>query len=83
MKRSNAQYLQDLVALWVKGKQDTKTPGFFIEFGAADGVIGSNSLLLENEFAWDGVLAEPAKVFHKALATNRKCKTVRKAVARN
>jgi FkbM family methyltransferase len=80
-KMSKSQYMQDLVALWVKEKVAPHTQGFFVEFGAADGLIGSNSFLLEREFGWNGVLAEPAKVFHKKLDANRSCKIVKKAVS--
>jgi len=40
---------------------------FFVEFGATNGVALSNSWLLENQFAWKGSLAEPAKKWHAEL----------------
>ncbi len=66
---SRSEYLQDLFALSVTG---FKPDGYFVEFGATDGVSGSNSLLLEERFNWRGVLAEPARVWHAALRKNRK-----------
>jgi FkbM family methyltransferase len=48
-----------------------KTNGFFVEFGATDGIAGSNTLLLENSFNWRGILAEPAKIWHSSLEQNR------------
>ena len=70
-KSSKAQHLQDLIALFHAAKRKSKHDGFFVEFGAADGVIGSNSLLLESTFGWNGILVEPAKIFQKDLKKNR------------
>ena len=65
---SHARNLQDLwVAHETKGMRD----GFFVEFGATDGVSGSNSFMLEQELGWRGILAEPARGWHVALRANR------------
>lgn len=48
-----------------------KQNGFFVEFGSCDGMNCSNTHLLENEFNWDGILAEPAKIWHEDLKKNR------------
>lgn len=66
--RSFAQLHQDL---WVLHMTGEKRGGFFVEFGACDGVLLSNTLLLEREFGWRGILAEPNPQFHAALAQNR------------
>jgi FkbM family methyltransferase len=67
-----SQLQQDLVALYVQTLH-SNSPGFFIEFGASDGVTYSNSYLLETEFGWKGVLAEPARGWHEDLSRNRNC----------
>jgi len=70
LARSHGQFLQDLwVAYELRGLRD----GFFVEFGAADGVHASNSLLLEQDLGWRGILAEPARVWRDDLARNRRC----------
>ncbi|MBO6556979.1 MAG: FkbM family methyltransferase [Pseudomonadales bacterium] len=57
--------------LFVLHELDFKRNGFFVEFGACDGLLGSNTLLLEQKFGWRGILAEPSKQFQKALQRNR------------
>lgn len=53
---SHAQILQDL---WVLFELDFKPSGYFVEFGAHDGTMHSNTKLLEERFGWTGLLAEP------------------------
>ncbi len=65
---SRAQLRQDLFALT---ELDFKSGGFFVEFGATNGVDLSNTHLLEKEFQWKGILAEPAQCWHKKLKRNR------------
>ncbi len=48
---SNAQLMQDL---WVLYELQEKRNGYFVEFGACDGVSLSNTLLLEKTYAWQG-----------------------------
>src|SRR5262245_31004510 len=69
MTRSKSQLFQDLfVVFFLNGKQN----GFFVEFGAADGQILSNTAILERDFGWKGILSEPARGWHNALKANRK-----------
>lgn len=68
MDGSKSQYAQDLFALSEAG---FKHEGYFVEFGAANGIDNSNTYLLEKEFGWQGVLAEPARSFYAALRENR------------
>lgn len=57
-----------------------KKDGYFVEFGALDGVKDSNTYLLESKYNWTGILAEPGKIFHQKLAESRKCNVDKRAV---
>ncbi|HHJ19497.1 MAG TPA: FkbM family methyltransferase [Gammaproteobacteria bacterium] len=59
--------------IWVLEKTNYKRNGFFVEFGATDGVLLSNTYLLEKEFGWNGICAEPNPKFHEQLRANRGC----------
>jgi FkbM family methyltransferase len=63
-----SQIGQDLFALYAV---NWKRKGFFVEFGATNGIDLSNSYLLEKDFGWEGILAEPARVWHSELTRNR------------
>jgi FkbM family methyltransferase len=66
--RSRAQLFQDLLVVFLlKGKRN----GFFVEFGATNGLDLSNTAILERDFQWKGLLAEPAKCWHAVLKENR------------
>ena len=67
---SHAQFLQDL---WVTFELEGRRNGFFVEFGAADGVKYSNTCYLERELGWNGILAEPAHVYYPGLRVARNC----------
>ncbi len=66
---ARSQLGQDLFVLAVLG---FKKSGYFVEFGATDGVSLSNSWLLEKKFGWSGILAEPSQFWQKSLRSNRK-----------
>lgn len=69
-EKSRAQLYQDIFALHFNGYQKN---GFFVEFGATNGVDLSNTYLLEKDLGWKGILAEPLPYWHKALKANRNC----------
>lgn len=59
LEKSRSQLRQDLFVLT---ELNFKQNGYFVEFGATNGVDLSNTYLLEKEFNWSGILAEPARV---------------------
>ena len=67
---SRSQLGQDL---WVLEQLEWKQGGFFVEFGATDGVLLSNSWLLEKHFGWKGICAEPNPKLFERLQMNRTC----------
>ncbi len=66
--RSHSQGMQDVWALFETAE---KRDGYFVEFGAANGIELSNSYLLSEGYGWRGVLAEPHPDFVEALRVNR------------
>jgi len=67
-RQSHSQLGQDLFALHASR---LKRSGYFVEFGAGDGVFLSNTLLLERDFGWKGLLAEPLPAYQHAIRANR------------
>ncbi len=68
---AKSQIFQDLFVLFMTNE---KREGYFVEFGATNGVTLSNSYLLEKSFGWKGILAEPARCWHTELRAQRNCK---------
>lgn len=69
-ERSSAQLLQDLFVIYFS---KAKKSGYFVEFGATDGVLLSNTRLLEKSLDWRGIVAEPLSSWHERLRKNRNC----------
>lgn len=65
---SKSQFRQDLFVL---SQLDFKPKGYFVEFGATNGIDLSNTYLMEKQFGWAGILAEPASCWHPQLGVNR------------
>jgi len=68
--QSNSQLYQDMFVLYML---HNKNNGFFVEFGATDGISLSNTYILETRFNWRGILAEPARDWKARLLANRNC----------
>ena len=74
---SKSQNGQDLFALL---SNNFKRNGIFIEFGAYDGVIFSNTHLLEKQFGWTGILIDPIPNHYESMKQNRNCKLIHGAI---
>ena len=76
-----SQLYQDLFVSFINKENFDKT---FLEFGASDGVNLSNTFLLENNFSWSGVLAEPDTQWLTLLKKNRpNTKIISKCIWKN
>jgi FkbM family methyltransferase len=69
LAKSRSQLRQDLFVLH---ELNYKRGGYFVEFGATNGLDLSNTWLLEQEYGWQGILAEPARLWQADLAANRR-----------
>lgn len=78
LPESLADRWQDIFALLLSGG---KEGGFFVEFGACDGVFASNTFVLEKHFGWKGVLAEAAHIWHEKLDENRTANVDRRCLS--
>lgn len=77
VKHAQGQLFQDLWALY---ELDAKQGGYFVEFGATNGITMSNSHVLEHHWGWQGIIAEPNPDFHERLARERGCEISHKCV---
>lgn len=68
LPESQSQLRQDIFVLSQCG---FKQAGYFVEFGATDGKTLSNTWLLEKQFGWSGILAEPGRRWHEHLLIER------------
>ncbi|MCY3628032.1 MAG: FkbM family methyltransferase [Gammaproteobacteria bacterium] len=68
LPHTKSQYYQDVFVL---ATLDFKQNGYFVEFGAFNGVEFSNTHLLEKRFGWHGILSEPARSTHRKLIDSR------------
>lgn len=75
--KSHGQLLQDVVCALLHGG---KRNGYFVEVGVGDGTKYSNTLMLERDLGWRGILAEPAVMFHESIAGSRTALLDRRAV---
>lgn len=74
---SKGENFQDIFVLLIL---NDRKKGFFVEFGATDGIDGSNTYYMEKKLGWQGILAEPGRCWHKQLEINRTAQISHKCV---
>lgn len=77
--RTNSQIEQER---WVFAMCNGRRDGRFIEIGAFDGILHSNSYFLETEYDWKGIVVEPNPSLFSLLRQNRAAVCLEKAVYR-
>jgi FkbM family methyltransferase len=60
-------------ANFVLSQLANKRHGFFIDSGAAMGIQGNNTYLLETQYEWSGLCVEPVPEFFADLKKTRRC----------
>jgi FkbM family methyltransferase len=75
--KSHSQFYQDLFVL---SEHRFKREGFFVEVGVGNGKDISNTFLLEKEFGWRGILAEPNQRFASSIKAYRRAALDQRAV---
>lgn len=68
---SKLKFSENFQDLFVLGQTGYKERGYFIDIGAADGITGSNTFLLEKFYKWNGVCVDPNPVFLQSLQNCR------------
>ena len=48
--------------IFVLSRLGWKRNGYYVEFGATDGRTLSNTWLVDRQFGWRGILAEPGRI---------------------
>lgn len=69
--KSRSQNYQDIFAYWVQYLNIHAYNPIAIEIGAADGLNGSNTFMLNRDYDWDCYLFEPNPEQYKKLIKNR------------
>jgi len=70
---AKSEYSQMNQDIWVLKATNFKRNGYFIDFGAGDGVELSNTYKLEKDYNWTGIICEPNKKFQENIAKTRSC----------
>ena len=65
---------------WVAETLNYRRDAFFLEFGAFDGISSSNTLMLERDLGWSGIVVEPNPTYYPSVCKHRSCITVNAAL---
>lgn len=78
MEKTYSQNGQDL---FIRKAFQNKKNGFFLEIGGGDGLWISNTLLLEQDLGWTGILVEPTQAYQQLIKNRPNCICVNKCVS--
>ena len=65
---------------WVLETLNFRRDAYFLEFGAFDGISSSNTLTLERDFGWSGIVVEANPTYYPEVCKNRRCITINAAL---
>ncbi len=68
---SNLKFSENDNDWWVLNTRRNWQNGYFVDIGASDGIIGSNTYLLEKFYKWQGICVDPNPVTLKSLCGAR------------
>ncbi|WP_306121204.1 FkbM family methyltransferase [Roseovarius sp. MMSF_3359] len=81
LTHSKSQHGQDWLVEKLTGQKPNE--GYFVEFGAVNGIQNSNTYYMEKILGWKGIVGEPARKWHEALRKNRGCSIETRCVYKN
>lgn len=65
---------------WVAEIFGFRKNAYFLEFGALDGLLTSNTYALEKDLDWNGITVEANPTYYPAVCRNRNCITINAAL---
>lgn len=65
---------------WVAETFNFRRDAYFLEFGVLDGVSSSNTLALERDLGWNGIVVEANPTYYPDVCRNRSCITINAAL---
>ncbi len=68
---SNLKFSENYNDMWALDRTNYKQGGYFVDLGAADGIVGSNTYLLEKFYKWNGICIEANPMMLKSLCGSR------------
>ncbi len=60
---------------------ENKRNGYFVEVGALDGFLMSQSYIFEKQLDWEGIVVEPNPMWKDGLSYHRKCNVSTEAIS--
>lgn len=73
LEKSKSQKKRVAMDLFVLQHLNFKKEGYFVEYGGGNGILNSNTYLMEKEFNWTGIICEPCNVYYPDILKNREC----------